>query len=167
MQNFLKKFLRSAQNSCFFRKKALTEPMQSDRIQPKLNRSDRGAGFISTLRQGQAAAGRERENRRSCERLPGLLPLGRRKTSAGLSQTFVKRYHWPLDRPSRAPFRISMDRLTKRSNFYPPGAGDNAPEIYFGKGRFHYEEVFSSAHGNGHDPVPGRLRRLQVRGPRG
>jgi len=33
----------------------------------KLNRSDRGAGFISTLRQGQAAAAEERENRRSEE----------------------------------------------------------------------------------------------------
>ena len=41
---------------------------------------------------------------------------------------FVKRYHWPFGYPFLGFFiRISMDRLTKRSNFYSPGR-ENSPK---------------------------------------
>ena len=39
---------------------------------------------MSTLRQGRAAAGWERDHRRSVGRLPGRPPLGRQRRSAGL-----------------------------------------------------------------------------------
>lgn len=48
--------------------------------------SDRGAVLISTARQGQSAAGRERDRRRSVEGEPASPLLGRRRRSAGLSQ---------------------------------------------------------------------------------
>ena len=55
-------------------------------IQPQLNRLDRGAVNISIDRQGLAAAGYEREYRRSLRKVPDFLMLGRRRISAGLSQ---------------------------------------------------------------------------------
>lgn len=86
----------------------------------KLNRLDRGATFISTLRQGQAAAGTERDRRRSVEGcltfhgwVAGQYPSDCHKAS------FVKRYQWLFGYESTAlfPSAISMDRLTKRSIF--------------------------------------------------
>ena len=119
----------------------MTGVERSDRMQPKLNRLDRGAGFISTLRQGQAAAGWERENRRSRENLPGLSPLGRRRTSAGLSQDFVKRYQWPSDaRCGRFPdFHGPLDKAVQ---FLSPGGDGNAGKL-FGKVGYTMKKLLS------------------------
>ena len=121
---FFRHFPQSFQKSVRLR---LTAVSSRGMIPSKLNRLDRGAGSISTLRQGQAAAGGERGNRRSSGKLPGGPVLGRQRTSAGLSQSyFVKRYHW-LRRESPlwgAPFVYSMNRLTKRFIFcFPPHCG--------------------------------------------
>ena len=45
---------------------------------------------MSSFRQGRAAAGREREHRRSFKGLLGPLLLGRQRTSAGLSQVLCE-----------------------------------------------------------------------------
>ena len=83
---------------------------------------------MSTLRQGRAAAGWERDHRRSVGRLPGRPPLGRQRRSAGLSQKiFVKRYQW-LFGTRAAPCRIPMNRLTKRFIFISP-TGRVFPEL--------------------------------------
>lgn len=100
-------------------------------IPSKLNRLDRGARFISTLRQGQAAAGCERGHRRSVSKLPGFGMLGCREIPAGLSQDFVKRYQWLSESLRHSAF--SMDRLTERFIFYPP-ARDGCAKDFNWKG---------------------------------
>ena len=99
----------------------------------KLNRLDRGAGSISTLRQGQAAAGGERGYRRSSGKLPGGPVLGRQRTSAGLSQSyFVKRYHWLRRDPPfcGSTFRILHEPLDKAVHFlFSPRCGGRAESL--------------------------------------
>ena len=67
---------------------------------------------MSIRKQGQAAACEERDDRRSCRSLPVFLPLGRRRISAGLSQSFVKRYQWLFRFPSGAHCEICPELMT-------------------------------------------------------
>ena len=58
----------------------------------KLNRSDRGAGFISTLRQGRAAAAGEREYRRSEKTALSFRAGSSENICRTVTMNFVKRY---------------------------------------------------------------------------
>jgi hypothetical protein len=82
--------------------------------------------FISTVRQGQAAAERERDRRRRISRVPARTILGCMKKSCRLSQNFVERYRCLPDGESRN--RVSMDRLQSGSFFMIPGRRGEKPE---------------------------------------
>ena len=123
----------------YFWKQALTSPgnvvgyLQNWIAQIEARRSS------VPLRQGQAAAGRERVRRRSAGTMPVLPALGRQGIPAGLSQTFVKRYRWLFGGPAGAAFRISHGPLDKAVHFLSSRCrrrargGPGTPRRFFGK----------------------------------
>ena len=112
---------KSAGFLAFFWEGALTSPRERDRIPSKLDRSDRGAAFISTApaRPGSRRTGKGPPPKCRDDACPsGAGPSGNTcRTVTNLCEALSMAVR---DRPCRGLLSVfSMDRLTKRSIFSP------------------------------------------------
>ena len=150
----------------FFWSQPLTTPGERGRIPSKLDRSDRGAAFISTApaRPGSRRVGKGPPPKCRDDACPsGAGSSGHTcRTVTNLCEALSMAVR---ECPSGASFRIFHGPLDKAVHFLftpLPAAGvgrtPETPRRFFGKVNEH-EETSDPADGPGHDRIPGRLRR--------